>query len=83
MFPNAGDQRQMGRYLSMGQVGLEMVVPIGIGIFLDSRMNWSPWGVTIGAVLGLVGGVAHLIHLAGKAEPPEEKGTRESGSEPK
>jgi ATP synthase protein I len=55
----------------------EMVVPILIGVWLDNRYGWTPWGMTIGAVLGLVGGVGHLIVLARRSEKRDETSTRD------
>jgi F0F1-type ATP synthase assembly protein I len=56
-----GDYRSLGLVLTA--VG-EMVVPILIGVWLDDRYGWSPWGLVVGATLGLVGGVGHLIVTA-------------------
>jgi F0F1-type ATP synthase assembly protein I len=55
----------------MGQVGLEMVAPIGLGLYLDNRYGWTPWGVTIGAVVGLVGGIGHLVLMARQMDQPK------------
>jgi F0F1-type ATP synthase assembly protein I len=63
-----GDRKELARYMTIGQVGLEMAVPPAIGIYLDLTFGWSPWGVIIGAGLGLIGGLAHLVHLANKQE---------------
>jgi F0F1-type ATP synthase assembly protein I len=60
--------REYGHYISLAQVGMEMVAPIGIGLVLDHYLNWSPWGVVGGAVLGLVGGLAHLIVLMNRQD---------------
>ncbi len=57
------DPREVGRYFALAQVGLEMAAPIALGAFLDARLGWAPWGVVVGAVLGLVGGMAHLLYL--------------------
>lgn len=50
----------------------EMVAPILLGIWLDSLFASGPWGLVIGSILGVVGGVAHLILLARREErrPP-------------
>ncbi|MBX9623393.1 MAG: AtpZ/AtpI family protein [Gemmataceae bacterium] len=56
-----GDYRALGLVLTA--VG-EMVAPILIGVWLDDRYGWSPWGLVIGGTLGLVGGVGHLIVIA-------------------
>ena len=63
------DQRQrrrMGIYLSMGQVGFEMVVPIVVGILLDRWLGTVPWLFIAGVVLGFVGGLIHLVRLANR-----------------
>jgi len=57
------DPRQLGRYLALSQVGLEMVAPIGLGIWLDSVLNWTPWLTVAGVVLGLTMGFYHLVVL--------------------
>lgn len=49
--------------LAYGQIGLEMAAPIGLGFFLDLRLGTVPWLTVAGAVVGLVGGLAHLIAL--------------------
>ncbi len=54
-------RREMGFYFALSQVGLEMVVPIGVGIALDRYLGWAPWGTVAGAVLGLVVGLVHLV----------------------
>ena len=63
MADNAPKPEDVGRYFALAQVGLEMVAPIVLGLFLDSRLGWTPWGVVVGAVLGLVGGLWHLVLL--------------------
>ncbi|HLN31890.1 MAG TPA: AtpZ/AtpI family protein [Gemmataceae bacterium] len=57
------DHKELGFYFALGQVGLEMVVPIVIGIAIDTYLNWTPWATVSGAVLGLFGGLAHLVIL--------------------
>jgi len=34
----------------------QMVVPILVGVWLDNKYGWKPWGMVAGAVLGIVGG---------------------------
>jgi F0F1-type ATP synthase assembly protein I len=68
MLGGLGDRKQLARYLTLSQVGFEMVVPIVIGLVLDNYFDWSPWGVAIGAVLGLALGLIHLVHLTSKEE---------------
>ena len=68
-----GDRKEMARYIAISQVGLEMVVPPAIGIYLDYLFGWRPWGVVVGATLGLVGGLVHLIHLSNRSDQPPRK----------
>ena len=67
--------RQLGTYLAMAQVGLEMVVPVGLGWWLDDLLGWSPILLTVGVVLGFVIGIVHLVALSkDESKPPEDKG---------
>ena len=61
----------------MAQVGLEMVVPVGIGLALDHYLNWSPWGVVVGAVLGLVAGIGHLVALSNRQKGSDSSRPRQ------
>ena len=70
---------EMGRYFALAQVGLEMVVPIGIGVGLDSYLGWTPWGVVVGTVVGFAGGLTHLLAMLKKFDehpgnPPQPPG---------
>jgi F0F1-type ATP synthase assembly protein I len=69
-----GNSKDLARYAAIGQVGLEMAVPPVVGWYLDSLYGWGPWGVIIGAALGLVGGLVHLVHLANKSVKDEGPG---------
>jgi F0F1-type ATP synthase assembly protein I len=68
MLPELPDRNEMGRFVALGQIGMEMVVPIVAGLAADHYFGWSPWGVVAGAVLGLVGGFVHLVHLLNKMD---------------
>jgi F0F1-type ATP synthase assembly protein I len=72
------DRKQLARYIALSQVGLEMAAPALLGLGLDHWFGWGPWGVITGAVIGLVGGLAHLVHLSNKAneeaQPPSSPG---------
>jgi F0F1-type ATP synthase assembly protein I len=59
-------RRELGHYVAIAQVGMEMAAPIVIGLLLDYAFGWSPWGIVGGAVFGLIGGLAHLIALANR-----------------
>lgn len=65
------DPKQTGVYFLLAQVGLEMVAPVVFGLLLDHYLGWLPWGVIGGALLGLVGGIAHLVMIQGQAKEPK------------
>jgi F0F1-type ATP synthase assembly protein I len=58
------DSREFGKYFAFAQVGLEMVAPIVVGVVVDNYFDCAPFGVAVGAVLGLVVGLWHLVVLA-------------------
>jgi F0F1-type ATP synthase assembly protein I len=72
--PETPDSKEFGRLVAMGQVGLEMVVPIVLGMVLDHYLAWDPWGLVGGAAIGFFGGLAHLVHLAAKEDAATRKG---------
>jgi ATP synthase protein I len=76
MAADGPDRRQQAKYYAMAQVGMEMAAPIGLGAFLDVRFGWMPWSTVIGAVLGLGGGMFHLVKLMNQNDSTEDKGPR-------
>jgi len=61
----------LAQYAALAQVGLEMAAPIALGAALDYWLGWMPWATVCGAVLGLVGGMVHLIAILNRpAEGP-------------
>jgi F0F1-type ATP synthase assembly protein I len=64
------DPAEFGRLMAMAQVGLEMVGVIVIGLGVDHWAGTGPWGLILGAVVGLAGGLAHLIALSKR--PPRK-----------
>lgn len=58
-------------------LGFELVVPILAGVFLgmwlDGRFGWTPWGVVTGAVLGIAAGFLNFFRAvlprSGGGEP--------------
>ncbi|HEV8060762.1 MAG TPA: AtpZ/AtpI family protein [Gemmataceae bacterium] len=63
MSEDSPEPSKLAEYAALSQVGLEMVAPIGLGVLLDYWIGWGPWGVIGGAILGLVGGMAHLVSI--------------------
>ena len=66
MFPANTDRKDLSKALALSQIGMEMVAPIALGLVLDYYLGWLPWATVIGAVLGLVGGLVHLVQLTKK-----------------
>ena len=67
------DSRELGYYFALAQAGLEMVAPIVIGVVLDHYLDWSPWGVVCGAIVGFVGGLLHLIVMVNRHDVGSSK----------
>jgi ATP synthase protein I len=64
-----GQQGRRPDYSSVALAGTavtELVAPIVIGLWLDGRFGWAPWGLATGAVIGFVGGLAHLMWIANR-----------------
>ena len=68
MLEQRPDSREMGFYFALAQVGFEMVAPIAVGLVLNWWLDWGAWLVIVGAVLGLVGGLMHLVALLNRHE---------------
>jgi len=69
-------REQMGRYMQISQVGLEMVAPIGLGVAIDLWIGWGPWLAIIGTILGLGLGMTHLFYVLNKIEKAEQQDTQ-------
>jgi F0F1-type ATP synthase assembly protein I len=67
------DSKEMRFYLSLAQVGTEMVAPLLVGLLLDWLFGWLPWATVVGAVLGFVGGMYHMISLLSVYQREEEE----------
>jgi len=78
MSPDPKESRELGRYLALGQVGLEMVAPIVVGLAADHYFGCGPWATVAGCVLGFVGGMIHLVLLVQQPDG-EERGGRPRG----
>ena len=42
----------------------EMVAAVVFGLWLDRKFETGPWLAMAGAVIGITGGVAHLIYIS-------------------
>lgn len=57
--------RAAGSHLGTGlQIGASMVVFVGAGIAVDRWLDSSPWGVVVGAALGMVGVMYLVLRMA-------------------
>jgi F0F1-type ATP synthase assembly protein I len=75
------DPRELGFYFSLAQIGLEMVVPIGVGVLLDLNLGWRPWAAIAGAVLGFVAGFTHLISMLNRHNKKSDSDKKERDSQ--
>ncbi len=57
--------RAAGEHIGLGvQIGGAMLFFVGLGIAADRWLGTEPWGVIVGAVLGMVGIVALVVRVA-------------------
>ncbi|MGB3542613.1 AtpZ/AtpI family protein [Rubrivirga sp.] len=57
--------RAAGQHIGLGaQIGGSMLLFVGLGIAADRWLGTEPWGVIVGAALGLVGIVTLVIRVA-------------------
>lgn len=76
--PESPGRSRLAYYAELSQIGIEMAAPIGLGAIIDYWVGWGPWGAVVGAVLGLVGGLFHLVKLSNRNVP--ENGSDDSDS---
>ena len=52
----------------MASSGFDLAIVVGgftaIGWWLDRKYGWAPWGVLVGAILGIVGGLTNFLREA-------------------
>ena len=57
-----------GPHLGFGiQLGASMLLFVGVGIAVDRWLGTAPWGVIVGAALGMVGIVTMVLRVAREA----------------
>jgi hypothetical protein len=66
--PKGTNPDNLGKMYALAQVGLEMASPVAIGVALDLYEGWGPWASICGAVVGLVGGMMHLISIMNRSK---------------
>jgi len=61
-------QRDLGSLFALAQTGVEMVAPVAVGLVADNYFGSSPIGVAAGALIGLAGGLTHMLIMLKRAE---------------
>ncbi|MBC7821488.1 MAG: AtpZ/AtpI family protein [Planctomycetaceae bacterium] len=51
----------------ISSISLEMVLPVGLGYWLDRRWGTEPWLVSVGACLGMFVAMVSLVRLSQQA----------------
>lgn len=63
-----GGMQAAGPYIGLGmQIAASMLLFVGLGYLADRYLGTSPWGLLVGAVLGMVGIVALVVRVANEA----------------
>lgn len=59
-------------------LGIELAAAVGLlsllGWWIDGHFGTAPWGLVIGAMVGLIGGMANLLRSAFSAVGPSAGG---------
>lgn len=79
------DERDRQRpWMAFASAGFEIAAAVGgfaaLGWWIDRQRGTAPWGLLIGALLGLIGGLYNLIKSAlreGRAAEAERRAVRE------
>ncbi len=62
------DPFQLNKYAELMGIGIEMavsmVLPVLVGIYIDHRFDTTPWGVLVGAFLGMASMALKLYKVA-------------------
>jgi len=65
--------REMGYYFAVAGVGLEMVLPAVLGVYLDRWLETGPWIATSLGAVGFAGGLIHLIAIVNRQARDESQ----------
>lgn len=75
--PASFDSKEFGRLLALSQIGLEMALPIALGAALDYWLDWSPWAIIVGAVLGFITGMVRILKFLNRPDDADAEENRE------
>lgn len=60
-------------------LGIELAAAVGllslVGWWIDGRLGTAPWGLVVGALVGLIGGMAALVRSAMTSVGPARGGS--------
>lgn len=63
-----------GPYLSLGmQIAFGMVLFVGIGYGVDQWLNSTPWGMIVGACVGMIGVFYLVVRMAREADADQKE----------
>ncbi len=65
--------RELGHYGALAQIGLEMVLPAVLGVYLDQWLDTVPWVTVVLAVAGFTAGLMHLLAILNKKEKERDE----------
>jgi F0F1-type ATP synthase assembly protein I len=72
------------QWIKLSGLGIELVAAIGgftlAGYFWDRHFGTGPWGLLIGALLGLIGGMYNLIRQSLSATRDSGRSTGTTGT---
>ena len=81
-----GDKRDRLNLARAYSIGFNFVAAFGvfalIGYWVDSNWDSSPWGLIVGATLGLIGGMYNLIRQSAEAFKPPKPPDQGSNDNP-
>ena len=66
-----GHRRTLGRAMALTQVPMEMVGLLVLGLVGDYYLHTTPWLSVVGAVLGFVVGLSHLVIIVNQMNKDE------------
>jgi len=59
-----------------GELAAGLLAFVLIGLWVDHHWQTSPWGVLVGSILGLIGGMYNLVKQALRAARESERESR-------